>query len=153
MIDDEDYELASKYEWSVHRVRGKIVGVRSWDTAQQKTVSIQNIIMGNCNKYDHKDRDPLNNQRDNLRLASSSQNGANRAKWSETTYKGVHWYGSRNCWNAQITKNYRRINLGYFDSEEDAARAYDQAALKYFGEFATLNFPKGDATDGTLQKV
>jgi hypothetical protein len=57
-------------------------------------------------------------------------------------YRGVTWF--QNKWRASIKINSRRIFLGYFISKEDAARAYDRAALEYFGEFAVLNLPRSD---------
>lgn len=91
---------------------------------------------------DHLDRDPLNNQRDNLRLASRSQNGANRniRKNSLSGYKGVSWHKTAKKWTAKLTLNGKLIHLGYFDDPIDAAKAYDQAAREYFGEFAVTNF-------------
>lgn len=57
-------------------------------------------------------------------------------------YKGVSWRVDGNCWRAVIMVNYKKISLGSFSDEENAAKAYDKAALKYFGEFAVLNFAK-----------
>jgi hypothetical protein len=54
-------------------------------------------------------------------------------------YKGVHWKKDKQKWAAEIKKNYRKHRLGYFDIEEDAACAYNEAALELFGEFARLN--------------
>lgn len=91
-------------------------------------------------EYDHKDRNPLNNTRINLRPATRSLNNANRQKPTGTSskYKGAHWDKSRNKWHSKIKVNGRTINLGRFDDEQDAADAYAAAAMKYFGEFARL---------------
>lgn len=86
---------------------------------------------------DHRDCDPLNNRRNNLRIASSSDNGANRKHWAASGYKGVYTHDSR--WRAQITKDQKRHHLGLFATPEEAARAYNEAAVKLFGEFAHLN--------------
>lgn len=78
----------------------------------------------------------------NIRLATSSQNGANSRKWNKKTtskFKGVFWRKDINKWRARIGVNRARINLGNFDSEIDAAKAYNEAAIKYFGEFARIN--------------
>jgi hypothetical protein len=71
-------------------------------------------------------------------------NLANQRKQSGTSsrYKGVSWRADRNKWTAYICPDRKKINLGVFNSEEDAARAYDSMAPKYFGEFARLNFPE-----------
>jgi len=86
---------------------------------------------------DHKDGDPLNNRRNNLRIASSSDNGANRKHWAASGYKGVYVHETR--WRAQITKNQKRHHLGLFETPEEAARAYNTAAVELFGEYAHLN--------------
>lgn len=95
---------------------------------------------------DHIDGDGLNNHRSNLRPATRSQNLHNSRKHvkSASRFKGVtpdgHGYGG---WRALIMVDYRRISLGTFRSEVDAARAYDAAALEYCGEFAATNASLG----------
>lgn len=89
------------------------------------------------------DVDHVNGVQDtlNLRLATPSQNQGNRkksrSKYSE--FKGVTWDQSRNKWKAHIMVNKKTINIGRFDSEIEAAIAYNSAAVKHFGEFAHLN--------------
>ena len=88
---------------------------------------------------DHIDGDGLNNRRCNLRLANNSLNGANRPANSNNTtgMKGV--VRSYKKWEAQIRVNGEIIKLGTFSEIKDAARAYNEAAIKYFGEFAHIN--------------
>jgi hypothetical protein len=96
-----------------------------------------------CNLFiDHKNGDGFDNRRANLRLADSTQNNYNRRITSRRTsnYKGVDYRPSKKAYRARITVNKKRIFLGHFPSEVDAARAYDHAAKKYHGEFAVLNF-------------
>ena len=90
---------------------------------------------------DHIDRNGLNNQRNNLRDSTRSQNNANRGlnKNNTSGYKGVCWNKQKQKWHARIRVNYKYVQLGLFDNIKDAARAYNKAALKYFGEFAWLN--------------
>lgn len=95
---------------------------------------------------DHIDRNPNNNKWENLREADISQNAANveLMKSSTTGYKGVSKYHYSNIkkWRAYIKVDGKFINLGKYKTKEEAARAYDEAAIKYFGEYAFLNFPK-----------
>jgi hypothetical protein len=95
---------------------------------------------------DHINRDGLDNRRINLRAATRAQNACNAIKRhsirSTSQFKGVHWDKARSRWAAQIKKLGKVTNIGRFISEEDAARAYDTAAKKVYGEFARLNFPE-----------
>lgn len=93
---------------------------------------------------DHANGDPLDNRISNLRLATRSQNNQNvrSATGSSSCFKGVTWDASRNKWIAGIKKDYKRHNLGRFDTAEEAARAHDEAAVRLYGAFARLNFPR-----------
>lgn len=92
-------------------------------------------------KIDHQDRNMLNNQIENLRACTDSQNMMNRAptKGSSSKYKGVSYVERNNNWRVQIMINYKTIKLGIFNNENEAALAYNEAAIKYHGEFAYLN--------------
>ena len=94
-------------------------------------------------QVDHIDRNTFDDRIENLRLATRAQNGANKSKQKGTSseYKGVCWHKRDKKWRAQIKVNGKTIHLGYFADEMDAASAYDEAAMEYFGEFANLNFP------------
>ena len=86
---------------------------------------------------DHINHERSDNRLVNLRLATRSQNHANKVKDARNTsgITGVSWYKAYQCWNAQLHVNRKRINLGYFDTLEDAAAARSAAEIKYFGEF------------------
>ena len=101
-------------------------------------------------EVDHIDGNGLNNRRENLRLASHSQNLANQKRsriGCSSKYRGVSWFKRTGIWIAQITVRYHHRGLGYFKDEKDAARAYDKAALEAFGEFAVLNFPNKSSNE------
>lgn len=95
---------------------------------------------------DHINGNTLDNRRCNLRVCTHAENARNNTliKTTTTGYKGVHCAkanGSKKPWRSRIKYNYKEIQLGTFDTKQEAAEAYDIAALKYFGEFAKLNFP------------
>jgi hypothetical protein len=91
---------------------------------------------------DHVNGDKLDNRKENLRRATQQENLRNKAKTESKTsskYKGVSWHSTANRWRAYIVVDYKQIYLGLFDSEEDAAVAYNVKASELFGEFARLN--------------
>lgn len=97
---------------------------------------------------DHINGDGLDNRRSNLRVATPSQNSANMGKPRRpdgsphtSRFKGVSWDKSRSKWQSKICVQGKCRNLGRYDSEVLAARAYDRAALAAWGDFAAVNFP------------
>lgn len=91
-------------------------------------------------EYDHRDRNPLNNTRGNLRPATHSLNSANKSKplGTSSDFKGVHWDKNRGKWLVKIKVNRKTINLGRYTDEIEAAAVYAAFAIFYFGEFACL---------------
>jgi hypothetical protein len=145
-IDDEDYELIAQRSWRAdvreHTVYAK---ANSKVSGRRRTIYMHRLLAGVTDRrilVDHKDFDGLNNQRSNIRVATSSQNHFNQRRGSANTsgYKGVYWREDRGYWVANIKIDGRTKNLGRFLSPEDAARAYDAKATEVFGEFAHLNF-------------
>jgi len=98
------------------------------------------------NDLDHINHIKDDNRIENLRDVTNSQNHMNRSIQTGRTsqYKGVSWHKRDQKWMAQIKINGKKKYLGYFTIEEDAAKAYDKAALEHFGEYANLNFPIED---------
>lgn len=102
------------------------------------------VILGmdetDTRKSDHENCNTLDNRRRNLRIATNSQNGANRERLSNNTsgYKGVSWDKRRRKWHAYIYFNKKQIHLGFFDTAEQAYEAYCAAAIRLHGEFARL---------------
>lgn len=136
LVDDEDYERAIMFPWKTYDGRYALI------QKSGKAIYLHHFIYGKKIRLDHKDRNGLNNQKNNLRPCTQSQNMANSPKKSHNTsgYKGVCLAHSGK-WRARIIVNQKRISLGNYENIIDAAMAYDEAALKYFGEFAVLNFP------------
>ena len=92
-------------------------------------------------QIDHINAIPSDNRGCNLRLANSSQNCSNRAQPISRTsgVRGVSWAKSCGKWYAQIKRNYRSYNLGYFETIEEASAAYQKAAMEMHGEFSILH--------------
>lgn len=144
IVDDDDFAALSQHDWLMQVHKGLKYAVRF---ENQRQILMHRVLMGcafrDGRKIDHRDGDGLNNCRDNLRDSTHSQNMRNRRKKvvSSSQYKGVHWHRTRKKWNAMIRSNKKRIWLGCFTNEADAARAYDVAAKERHGSFACLNFP------------
>jgi len=102
---------------------------------------ILNIPLDDGKNVDHIDGNKKNNTKNNLRIASLSQNQWNRKKNTNSTsrFKGVHWSKADKRWKASIRVNSKPYHLGLFNVEQEAAEAYNKAALKHFGEFAYIN--------------
>jgi hypothetical protein len=139
LVDDEDFEYLNQWKWHYHSSGY----ARRTDYPIGNTIFMHRVVNKTADGYetDHKDGNRLNNQKANLRSCNSSQNKMNRRNNKESTsrFKGVFWNSQKGKWASTIN-NPNQKHVGYFNDEEDAARAYDKAAVEYFGEFAYLNF-------------
>lgn len=165
LIDKEDYEKVRDVDWVLNATirRGKppvyqVMGrVKDPDTGKFVRRTLARHLMGTKAPHlvvDHKNGNTLDNRRRNLREISKSENAQNSRHFSGTShYKGVTKTTRRGKrYLARIKPPHQdRLFLGYFENAVDAARAYDKAAAKYFGEFAVLNFPvyPEDGSDAT----
>jgi HNH endonuclease len=160
LVDEEDYARVSQFKWhaqvdrrkdgtikNVYAVRnvcldGKWVGQKLHRFIMEKELAEKND--DSDLQIDHRDGCTTNNTRNNLRIVNQSQNNANRRKRSNrisSVFKGVWWEKHGQKWRAGIRVCGKMRHLGLFTDEIAAARAYDAAALKHFGEYALLNFP------------
>ncbi len=142
LVDDADYPALAAFHWSVEvRPKDGITYV-SRDQGGRKIYMHAALFPGSP-RVDHINHDGLDNQRGNLRPCTHRENMCNQRMHKNNTsgYKGVTAARTKSRWVAHITVNYKHIHLGTFDTAEDAARAYDRAAISYFGPFARLNFP------------
>lgn len=145
LVDAEDVERLGAMRWSPIKFGGAYYAVTRKGTSPGGLVStfMHRLIMDAQpdELIDHANGDGLDNRKANLRRCTRSQNAANALSHrnSSSRFKGVSWAKSKKRWQATITVDYRSIFLGRYVIEEDAARAYDDAAVRYFGEFARLN--------------
>ena len=149
LVSDEDFLRVSQYSWwkaKTERGQHDKPCVYAATKIEKKNVYMHRLLCPNSFQVDHKDGNGLNNQRNNLRPCTATQNQGNRRgtrKGNRSGYKGVTC--NKGKWVARLQKKNKTITLGRFINIEDAARAYDAAALEYFGEFAWVNFPESRA--------
>lgn len=143
LLDDADLDLIGSLRWSITNGRS---GLRYAVNRVSGTYMHALILPGDL--VDHINRNGLDNRRSNLRPAAHWQNSGNtRGRGGTSDYKGVCWHLAAGAWVAQI--GHPRRHLGIFDSEIEAARAYDRAAVERWGTYAFLNF-SGESTDSQL---
>lgn len=145
IVDALDIDLLI-VKWKVTNRRGKVYATRS---SRKPCISLHRVILARIlgrdllksELCDHINGNSLDNRRSNLRLATQSQNNFNsRLNIRNTSgYKGVTWSKQRSKWQAQISVNKTYINLGHYDTPQEAYEAYKEAARKYHGEFANFD--------------
>jgi hypothetical protein len=143
IVDDEDFDWLSQWVWTSTGNGGYVRRqVRNGLTCVVVVMHRLVIDAPDGTEVDHINGNKLDNRRCNLRLATSSENHCNRAKYVGTyssQFKGVSWHSASRLWRAQIKVNRRAMHIGYFRTEVDAAIAYNEAAQKHHGAFASLN--------------
>lgn len=144
IVDDADFEWLSQWNWCKN-IKGYVwrTGRRSDGNMCGRGIRMHRQIMNVIVPYIEVDHNKLDNRRCNLRLCSRSENSANSLVRADSAsgYKGVFKEpGCKDrCWVAKIVLNGKHLCLGYFSTKEQAAFTYNEAAIKYFGEFACLN--------------
>lgn len=147
LVDDEDFERLKKFKWYAIKNKKTFYAKRGVNMGKNKIkhFSMHKEIMGDfplgMTNIDHKDKDGLNNQKNNLRFCTFSQNMRNRNKQSNNTsgYTGVTYFKKLKKWRAETHLNKKHISLGLYDNKIDAAKAYNEFAKEHHGEFAVLN--------------
>ena len=151
IVDDEDYNrvmeaISSRSKWYVH---SPPPSKKYYAFDGSHRLSIHRVVMSAPKGFDvdHINGDPLDNRKENLRICTRSQNCQNKSVRadSKSGFKGVYQHGTRfRAYIGDPNRKKRQISLGYYTTAEEAARAYDKKATELHGEFATLNFPKGN---------
>lgn len=134
LVDEADFEKLSRHPWSLDSVG--YAGRR----VDNRLVRLHRFLLPGVPLVDHRNRNRLDNRRDNLRAVTLQQSVMNTGlqKDNRSGYRGVSFYPPTKKWRARLARKF----LGYFTTPEDAAHAWDEAALRAFGAFVRLNFPK-----------
>ena len=135
-FDLEDYNKIKDYCWCESHVKSGYIVISAQEPGTNKTIKMHQLIYGET--CDHKDRNPLNNRKNNLRPATYSQQNMNRgiAKNNTSGFIGVYWIKNNKKWQASININHKKIHLGYFNDKNEAIKTRLKAEFQYYGEFA-----------------
>jgi len=157
LIDEADYPLVVGYRWHTRPADDRWYAYAHVPGSGKtgKNIFLHRLLMGTSPDVliDHINRNGLDCRRENMRPATTGQNNANARKHvgSVSPYKGVSWQSRSGKWRANVACDGRRIHCGYFEHAEDAARAYDVAALALWGEYALTNSPASTYSDDDIR--
>jgi hypothetical protein len=146
LVDDEDFDFLNQWKWfSFKGGKTRYVIRDVLLNGERVKINMHRLIMNTPDtlEVDHIDHNGLNNQKHNLRNCIHRENCSNRSPWGRSPYLGVAYQqrgrGTERIF-AKLKSNGIRYHLGYFETEQDAAIAYDKKAKELLGEFANLNF-------------
>ena len=148
LVDDADYDWLNQYMWHINGggyiqndTKLSILSGICCSPISLMSRLILGLRLGDKREADHINHNLLDNQRDNLRGCTRSQNQMNKKASSNKSsqFKGVSWSKWQKRWRVQITMDGKKIWVGFFENEKHAAHAYNLMAKKYFGKFAFLN--------------
>ncbi len=145
LVDDEDFEKVNQLKWCLKKGDTQEYAHTSLCVNKKRTSLLMHRMIlgvsGRNNYIDHKNRNGLDNQKSNLRICCPSDNSSNKksAKGSSSKYLGVSWNSNCQKWRVRICKKGKFYSIGLFDSEIEAALAYNEAAKVIHGEFVNPN--------------
>ena len=142
MVDDEDFEWLNQWKWCL----GGGYAVRSHKRTRKILLHRLLIKIPKGMEVDHINNNPLDNQKNNLRIVTHHQNIFNTSMRKDNTsgFKGVSWQANISKWRVQIQIKKQKKHVGYFDDRLKAAKAYNKIARYLFGQFAYQNKIGGD---------
>lgn len=133
IVDDEDFEVLSKYSWHL---------TRAGYARNGSGIGMHKIILNPAKGLvsDHINGDRLDNRRANLRICTPKQNRQNKGMYknNKSGYRGVCWDKYANLWRVDFSLNGKHITVGYFKNPEDGHKAYKKRSIKEYGEFRRL---------------
>jgi len=140
IVDDGDYDYLNQWKWYC----SKDNYAQRIDNKLNKTILMHRVIMNPPSHLhiDHINRNGLNNQKENLRVCTRTQNNGNRriSKHNTSNIKGVSWHKTSKKWRGTICIKNKNIHLGYFSNKYDAKDAHEKEAKEYFGEFIQMAY-------------
>jgi len=146
IVDDDDFEYLNQWKWFANNQCGKFYARTNIPNKNGKRGSILMHrlilkILKSKLQVDHLNHITLDNRKCNIRVCTQSENLQNCNKYNNNTsgYKGVNYNKINKKWQASIGVNKAKIYIGSYINPIDAAKAYNEAAIKYHGEFANLN--------------
>lgn len=144
IVDDEDFEWLNQWRWQVDTDGYAVRHVLAREGKKGSKIRMHRAINKTPTGLltDHINGNRLDNRKENLRNCTTRENTWNSKSHNNTSgYKGVTWDKRGNKWKGHIRINNLSLHLGYFTDVTEAAKVYDSYAIKYFGEYAKLNFP------------
>jgi len=142
LVDADMFDYLNQWKW-YYKEPGYAERTQHVKNGKKKHIKMHRLIMDTQEDMDvdHIDNDGINNTKENLRNCTRQQNLMNKSKQSngKSIFKGVYWEKGLNKWRSRIKANNKHIHLGVFLKEKEAAKAYNEAAKKHFGEFAYIN--------------
>jgi hypothetical protein len=146
IIDAEDAERILPHKWRTQRDGYAVRRRKVSDPPGGGLVLMHREVLGVAPDVyvDHVNRNTLDNRKRNLRPATNAENQSNTGLRRDNTsgFRGVNWSGRHERWMVRIRVRGQRQFVGLFDDPEEGARAYDQAAILHFGDYAWTNFPR-----------